>query len=94
MDGIKTFGNDGVSISGNEAVNFYRALVLKGAIGLLQKGITPTRGLTMTKALKLATGYTGKAYKRTQSDLAVLELQTWIDNERPNIPFNDEGEMT
>lgn len=63
---------------------WYRAVVLKSALGLLSKGITPTRGVTRKKALTMATEYTGCVYVRSIAglELAVTDLQAWIEANR------------
>lgn len=76
---------------GPDATRLFAATVLKSAIGLLQKGITPTRGLTMTRALAKVTEYTGQRYKRTGAELALADLQAWIDTARSTIPVEREG---
>lgn len=59
---------------GPAAVDVFRIKTLISALGLLAKGITPTRGLTSTKALAMATQYTGKAYKRGHHEQARIDL--------------------
>lgn len=43
---------DAVCFAGPDAVELYRVAVLASAIGLLGKGIRPTRGMTMTKGTR------------------------------------------
>lgn len=63
------------SFNGPAAVDLYRIQALRSALSLLSVGIAPTRGMTMTKALAMATEYTGKKYKRTQAAIARDDLQ-------------------
>ena len=77
---------DAVCFDGPDAVALYRAATLWSAIGLLQKGIQPTRGFTMAKALKMATGLTGKPYKRTQSEAARADVKIWMDAMKAALP--------
>lgn len=79
-------GIGGTMFSGPDAVSFFRAATLRAALGLLKVGITPTRGLTKTKALALVTGYTGKKYKRTEIDRASADLKVWIDAMKLALP--------
>lgn len=65
--------------SGEKAVDAFRIATLISAIGLLKAGIIPTRGMTMTKALKIATEYTGIKYKRTEADKAAANLKHILD---------------
>ena len=74
------------SFVGPDAVNMYRAYTLVSAIGLLQKGMQPTRGFTMKKALDMATGYTNKKYKRTQSEEARADVKKWADEMKAALP--------
>jgi hypothetical protein len=76
--GVNAKTGNAQSFVGPDAVALYQAAVLKSAIGLLQKGIKPTRGYTMTKALAAAGRLTGKTYKRTQSDAAIADIEQWI----------------
>ena len=75
-----------MGFNGPDAVNLYRCATLWSAIRLLQVGIQPTRGFTMTKALKMASGYTGKAYKRSQSEQARADLKVWMDAMKAALP--------
>jgi hypothetical protein len=77
IDSSITYDKDGnaTSFNGPAAVDLYRIQTLRSALSLLSKGITPTRGLTMTKALGMATEYTGTKYKRTQAHIARDDLQ-------------------
>lgn len=78
-----TFKNgEAQSFVGPKAVDAFRIATLKSAIRLLKVGITPTRGLTMTKALKMATEYTGAKYKRTETDKALNDLSAVLDKRK------------
>jgi len=72
--------------AGPDAVALFRATTIKAAIGLLAKGITPTRGMTMTKALALASGITGKKYKRTEHAKAIADVQIWCNEMAAALP--------
>jgi hypothetical protein len=84
-----TKSKGGTVFSGADAVELFRAATLRSAIGLLQKGILPRRGLTMTKALAMVKPYTGRDYKRTESATAVRDLTTWIETMKSAIPVRD-----
>lgn len=64
-----------ISYSGENAVDAFRIRTLSSALKLLSVGITPTRGLTMTRALGMATQYTGQKYKRTEVQRARDDLE-------------------
>lgn len=80
------YSKTGTTFAGEEAVEVYRATVLWSSLGLLSKGITPTRGLTVKKALALCTQYTGQSYKRTEIDKARNDLKVWIETMKSTIP--------
>lgn len=85
-DSIITTSAGGTMFAGPDAVNLFRAATLKSALGLLKVGICPTRGLTMTKALKMATEYTKKKYKRTEADRAIADIKLWCDTMSMALP--------
>ena len=67
------------SIVGEEAINVYRAVVLRSSIKLYQKTkIIPTRGCTITHMLRLTQEITGHGFKRTELDGAIAALDDWI----------------
>lgn len=72
-------GVGGTSFIGTDAVQLFSVTTLRSGIKLLQKGLKPSRGWTMTNALARATGITGKKYKRSQADAAVADLTVWIE---------------
>lgn len=81
--------------SGPDAVEFFRVKVLKSSIGLYRKTkIIPTRGVTITMMLAMATQITGKAYKgKTKCEAAEADLATWIDTMRAALPVSINGEQ-
>jgi hypothetical protein len=84
-DGITVF-KGGTMFAGRDAVEFFRVAVLKSALGLLKEGITPRKGLSMTKALRMCKDYTGKDYKRKEVDKAIADLTSWMDVMQTTIP--------
>lgn len=83
-----TYNKDGslLSLDGFDAIEVYRVATLRSAIGLLEVGITPTRGFTMKKALLVAKTYTGKDYKRTDAKQAKEDLKVWLELMKSTIP--------
>lgn len=77
---------DATSFVGSDAVEVFRAAVLVSALGLLAKGIRPTRGLTLKKALTLATHYTGRSYKRTEVEQARRDINVWVQTMKSALP--------
>lgn len=83
---IKPFGNGGVALVGEDATRLFQAASIKTALGLLARGIQPTRGYTLTKGLAAATAITGKQYKRTEVEQARADLDAWIVTMRAALP--------
>jgi hypothetical protein len=84
----------GITIAGADAMALYRNLHLKGAIKLYKDtdgGVIPTRGVTITRMLAMATTVTGKRYKRGLKgcDAAIADLQTWCDAMKAAMPIID-----
>lgn len=82
---IKT-GAGGTAFVGPDAMRLVRATTLRSALGLLSKGIQPTRGYTMRRALDAAEDVTGKKYRRTQVELARADLKIWCDEMAAALP--------
>ena len=79
--------NQCTSFVGPDATNYVRAELLASALKLYDKcKIIPTRGVTPTKMLKMATGYTGKAYKRGQYLSAAADVKKWADEMKAALP--------
>jgi hypothetical protein len=83
---IKSISGGGTLFAGPDATELFRAATIRSAIGLLQKGIQPTRGYTMKKALTAAAAITGKTYKRTESEQARTDLKLWCDTMSMALP--------
>jgi hypothetical protein len=83
----------GITMAGRDAVNLYRAITLRQALAMYAKtGMLMTRGATPTVILKLASEYTGKAYKRGQHLQAAADVQVWIDTMKAAMPVTDKRE--
>jgi len=66
---------------GERGVETFRAISLKAGLRLFAKtGMKPNRAWTPTAMLKTAGTITGKVYKRGQYDLAVADLDAWIQS--------------
>ena len=79
------------SYNGPDAVNLFRAKMLKASIGLHRKtGMIPTRGVTITKMFAMATQYTGQKYKRGEHLRAEEDLQVWISTMISALPITHE----
>ena len=67
--------------AGERGVKTFRAISLKAGLRLFSKtGMKPNHAWTPTAMLKAAGTITGKVYKRGQYDLAVTDLDAWIDS--------------
>lgn len=75
------------SFVGPDAVNLMRAISLVSALKLYAKHkMMVTRGLTPTRLLEQASGYSGKAYKRGQYWQAAADVQVWADAMKAALP--------
>lgn len=93
MDSHITVNKDGKcsSFVGPDAVNYVRAELLASSLRLYVTScgrIIPTRGVGIRKMLSMATGYTGKKYKRTRNDYmnAADDVKKWADEMKAAIP--------
>ena len=59
-------------------ISAYQAIVLKGALKLLSVGLSPGRGWSKAKAMKLASKFTGKVYKRTDCKVALADMTAYV----------------
>lgn len=72
---------------GPDSVNYVRATMLASALKLYAKAkIIPTRGVTPTKMLVMATGYTGKKYKRGEYLKASEDVLKWAHEMKAALP--------
>ncbi len=77
------------SFVGPDATKLAAAIILRSAIKLWAKsGIIPTRGVTISKMLSLASNYTGKTYRAGKAGAAKAQsdLTIWIDAMQAAIP--------
>lgn len=84
---IGTRGGKCTSFVGSDATNYVRAELLASSLRLYDKcKIIPTRGVTATKMLKMATGYTGKTYKRGEYVRAADDVKAWANEMKAALP--------
>lgn len=80
----------GTTLAGKDAVNLYRAATLKSALNLYAKSnILLARNITPTSMLTMATGYTGKKYKRGQHAQAAADVDVWVQTMKAALPVTD-----
>lgn len=73
---------------GGDAVNYVRAVMLASSLKLYAKcKILPTRGVTISSMLAMATGYTGIKYKRGAYVQAAEDVQRWADEMKAALPI-------
>lgn len=85
--------NGSTTFAGPDAVNLFRAISLKSSLSLYAKcGMRPTRMVTPTMMLQMATEYTGKKYKRSQHAQAAADMNAWIQTMKTALPITDERE--
>jgi hypothetical protein len=75
---------------GHDATKMYQAAVLLTGIGLMSKGIKPSRGWTMKGALARAEEFTGRKYKRTEWAQARADLKIWVMTMKSALPSETE----
>lgn len=82
-----TISRGGTVYAGPDATELFACMVLRSAIKLLSKGIKPTRGMSMRRALAMCERYTGQTYKRTEWEEAVEDLGNWIETMKSALPI-------
>lgn len=93
-DSYVDIGKGGTTFIGPDATRLFAAAQLRGFLRLYAKtGIVPTRGINGTRLLALATGYTGKGYKRGQHMQAYEDMCTWIDTMKAALPILEDGKQ-
>lgn len=83
------YGKDGhaTAFVGPDAIQMYRAACASSAIGLwIKTKMIPTRGVTITKMLAIATEYTGKRYTPAKAQQAVDDLKIWVATMKAALP--------
>ena len=86
---IGVTGDKCTSFVGSDAVNYVRAELLASSLKMYVSSggrIIPTRGVGITKMLQMATGYTGKKYKRTEASKAADDVKKWADEMKAALP--------
>ena len=83
--------NGGTTITGADAMNYFRALHVRMALQMyIKTGLLPTRGVGPARMLALATEYTGKTYKRGQHAVALEDIEVWVQTMKAALPIIDE----
>ena len=88
-------GPGGTTYAGPDAVNLVRAAHLAAALRLhARTGMIPTRGITITRMKALATGYTGKAYRKGDAETlrAADDVAHWCTVMKAALPVTMEGD--
>jgi len=81
-------GNGMTAYVGPDATEYVRAATLASMLKLFAKtGIVPTRRVSGSMLLKMATRYTGKTYKRGQHETAAADVKVWADTMKCALPI-------
>jgi len=81
---------EATSYVGRDATELYRVNMIKVSIKLWMKtGMMPTRGVTITKLLKMAEQYTGRKYKKSEAAYAVEDLHNWVSTMVSALPIEE-----
>ena len=80
----------GITLAGPDAVNLYRAAMLKSGLAMYAKSkMLLTRAMTPSAMLAMATQYTGKTYKRGQYAQAAQDVDVWVQTMRAALPVSE-----
>lgn len=91
---IETGSRGVTSFVGPDATHLFQAVTLRSSLRLYAKiGMFPTRGVTITRMLALATQFTGKTYKRGQAEKAAADVSVWIEAMKCAIPIVPSGSI-
>lgn len=77
---------EAVCFVGPDATRYFQAGVLWTGLGLIKKGIKPSRGVTKRGMLQLAGHLMGKTYKINQIDQARDDIRVWMNAMRSALP--------
>jgi hypothetical protein len=81
MADIQISPNGGATFAGPRGVDAFLVSSLTSHIKMyMRTGMIPTRGVTISRMLDMAGGYTGKRYKRGQGEQAVKDLEAILAN--------------
>jgi hypothetical protein len=81
---------EATSYVGSDATTLYRVNMIKVSIKLWMKcGMMPTRGVTISKLLKMAEQYTGRKYKKSEAAYAVEDLHNWVTTMVSALPIKE-----
>jgi hypothetical protein len=84
------YNSDGKAVSfvGHDATRLYKANAIYIGLGLLLRGIKPSRQWTVTNTLAAVTPFTGQHYKRSKAEMhrASKDLKVWIENMKLAMP--------
>lgn len=87
-DSVIKYSKSSTAFVGGDAINLYAASLLWSHLKLYRDSkILPTRGVTLTGMLQLATRYTGQPYKKKEIDKAINDLDAWVKTMKAALPI-------
>lgn len=81
---IEVRENGGASFNGRDGVDTFRAAALASMLGGMAKGLR-FRACTPTRALEMATAYTGVKYKRGEYQRAHDDVAAWVQSNKEAV---------
>ena len=76
--------------AGPDAVQLFKAMQIKSALKMWRVGLKATRGIRLKDLLGMASQHTGKVYKRNEIDVAIDDLNQWIEAMKAALPVEAE----
>lgn len=76
----------GTMFAGPDAVQLFKAMQIKSALKMWKVGLKARRGIRLKDLLGMVSQHTGKAYKRTEIDVAIDDLEQWIEAMKAALP--------
>lgn len=91
-DSYISTGPHGTTLSGPDATECFRAAILASSLRLWAKTkIIPTRGVTITRMLAMATRYTGRTWQRSEVLACADAVSVWVANMQAGLPDSPPG---
>jgi len=79
------------SYIGEDSTRLFQAKVVKQGLRACKLGMRLSRNATPTTLFALTKQFTGKSYKRGQYDIAIADLDIWINTMTLALPIETTG---